>query len=321
MSPAKQSPIEKIADWSFSSTGFYADDPAYLARIPEQLRQSELYKLIASRALFREFCASRQILQPEFIAAAQFDKLAAWAVKRNQFPLAMKSAVNGSDADHCYILKAFRELPEFYDAIASVNQAPVILEEFINAKSRVEVTFVAGLPRIIAQLSLEKSMRMRPIWRVFPIRPPEALVDQLCAIAGKFPGLAALKDVPVRFSFAIRNAQPVLISLNSGLNRPEYHPDWSHAAGITNIFNPAHSVGSRTICKLLVYYDTVGFSEDELRALGGSNLVKIANTAEQTMVLLRSTDSKSLLASAEKVDTFFKHSKDSPYEPPVPEED
>ncbi|PKL45234.1 MAG: hypothetical protein CVV41_03845 [Candidatus Riflebacteria bacterium HGW-Riflebacteria-1] len=319
MSPAKQSPIEKIADWSCSSTGFYSDDPFYRANIPEQLLHSELFPLIANRALFRQFCVKNQIAQPAFVSEQQFDKVAAWAVKRNQFPLAIKSATNGSDAHYCYVLKAFRELPEFYEAITSACAGPVVLEEFINAKSRLEITFVAGLPRIISQFSLEKSMKMRPTWRVFPIRPPEALVDDLCAIARKFPGLAGIKEAPVRFSFVLHNARPMLISINTGLNRPEYHPDWSQAAGITNIFNPAGGVGGRTLCKLLIYYDVSGFSADELQAYAGSDLVKIASTEEQIMVLLRSTDAKTLLARAETIDTFFKHRKDSTYEPPAPE--
>ncbi|EKD81303.1 MAG: hypothetical protein ACD_39C01868G0003 [uncultured bacterium] len=321
MSPVKQSPIEKIADWSCSSSGFYADDPAYRARIPEQLRQSELFPLLTSRALLREFCTRNQFVQPPFISESQFDKLAAWAVKRNQFPLAMKSAVNGSDSDNCYILKAFRELPEFYEAIVSSIPGPVILEEFISAKSRIEVTFIAGLPRLIAQYSLEKSMRMRQIWRVFPIRPPESLVDQICAIAGKFPGLSSIKEVPVRFSFALSNKRLILLSLNAGLNRPEYHPDWSHAAGITSIFEAARAIGNRTICKLLIYYGSNNFSESDLHAVGGSNLVRLSSTEEQTMVLLRSNESARLLEDAEKVDTFFKHCRSSDYEPPLPPEE
>ncbi|MBU1109586.1 MAG: hypothetical protein KKB51_23085 [Candidatus Riflebacteria bacterium] len=312
--------IEKIADWSRCNGGFYADNPIYAGKIPESLRQSELFQLITNRALLREFCARNQIVQPVFVHGSKFDSLAAWAVKRNQFPLAMKSAVNGSDCDHCYILKAFRELPEFYEAIVSAINGPVILEEFISAKSRIEATFIAGLPRLIAQFSLEKSMRMRQTWRVFPIRPPEAMMDQLCSITSKFKGLSAIRDVPVRFSFALRNNQLVLLSLNAGLNRPEYHPEWCHAAGISSIFAALPAVGNKNICKLLIYYGISDFSESELRIAGGKNLVKLASTEAQTIVMLSAPDSATLLEDARKVDTFFKHCKSSDYQSPVSED-
>ena len=311
------SPVEKIADWSCCNGGFYADSPFYGSKTPETLRHSELFPLLTNRVLLREFCTRNQIVQPAFVHGAKFDNLAAWAVKRNQFPLAMKSATNGSDCDHCYVLKAFRELPEFYEAIVSAIQGPVILEEFISAKSRIEATFIAGLPRLIAQFSLEKSMRMRQTWRVFPLRPPEVLVDQLYSITRKFTGLNTLKEVPIRFSFALRNNQLVLLSMNAGLNRPEYHPEWCHAAGITSIFDSAKVAGNKSICKLMIYYNTGEFSESELCAVVGSNLVKLASADKQTFVMLSSTDSATLLEDAKKVDTFFKHCKNSDYQPPV----
>lgn len=322
MATDNNSPIEKMADWSCCSGGFYADAPIYEDKIPESLRKSELYPLIANRALFREFCKHNQIVQPVFIHGEKFDSLAAWAVKRNQFPLAMKSARNGSDCDHCYVLKAFRELPEFYEAIVNAINAPVVLEEFIVAKSRIEVTFIAGLPRLISQFSLEKSMRMRQVWRVFPIRPPEAMVDQLCSIAGKFPGLNDIKDTPVRFSFALRNNQLILLSLNAGLNRPEYHPEWSDSAGIPSIFNTMKITGNKRLCKLMIYFD-VGineYSESELLAASGKDLVKFATTETQTVALLSCPDSATLVEEAKKVDTFFKHCKSSDYQPPATDE-
>lgn len=321
MLPEQHSPIETIADWSCCASEFYADSPVYAAKIPESLRQSELYQLISNRLMLREFCKRSQIEQPAFVAGIKFDQLSAWAVKRNRFPLAIKSATNGSDCDNCYVLKAFRELPEFYEAITASVKGPVILEEFINAKSRFEITFIAGLPRLITQIGLEKSMRMRHIWRVFPLRPPETLIDQVCAIAGKFRGLVAVRDVPLRFSFVLHNGRPVLIALNAGLNRPEYHPDWCQAAGISGIFLPPGSKTGKRICKLLIYYDVGEYSESDLRAVSGSNLVKLATSGKQTIALLSADNSRTLLDDSEKINTFFKHCRDSDYEPPKPTDD
>lgn len=321
MSEDKHSPIEIIADWSHLAGGFYADAPVYRPQIPESLKHSELYQLLSNRVLLREFCISNQIEQPSYISGKQFEALSAWAVKRNRFPLAMKSAINGSDCDHCYVLKAFRELPEFFDAISSSLDGPVILEEFISAKSRLEVTYIAGLPRLIAQFGLEKSMRLRHSWRVFPIRPPEALVDQICAITTRFKGLASIKDVPIRFSFALRGGKLMLLSVNSGMNRPEYHPDWCNAAGIACISSPAARSHGKKICKLLIYNDLGEFSETELLANDGDSLVKFATAGNQTVALLSSGNTAKLLEDAEKIDAFFRHSRDSGYQPLQPGEE
>ncbi len=321
MPEEKHSPIETIADWSHIAEGFYADSPVYRSKIPESLKHSEIYQLIADRSLLRKFCTGNKIDQPQYVCGQQFEVLAAWAVKRNRFPLAMKSAINGSDCGHCYVLKAFRELPEFFEAVKGSVDGPVILEEFINAKSRLEVTCISGLPRLIAQFSLEKSMRMRHSWRVFPIRPPEAMVDQICAITSRFKGLESIKDVPIRFSFAIQGGRPILLSVNAGMNRPEYHPDWCNAAGIACISAPSAKSSGKKICKLLIYHDIGKFAEDELRAIGGESLIKFGTADNQTMALLSSGNTARLLEDAEKVDAFFRHSRDSGYQPPQPAED
>lgn len=321
MSEEKHSPIETIADWSHVAEGFYADAPVYSSRVPESLKRSELYQLLSNRVKLREFCKSNQIEQPQHVAGKQFDELAAWAVKRNRFPLAMKSAVNGSDCDHCYVLKAFRELPEFFEAITGSLDAPVLLEEYIVAKSRLEVTYISGLPRLISQFGLEKSMRMRHSWRVFPIRPPEALIDQIHAITARFKDLASIKEVPIRFSFALHGGRPMLISLNAGLNRPEYHPDWSNAAGIAGISAPPGRRPEKKICKLLIYQDIGEFAEDQLLTIGGESLVKFGAADGLTMALLSSGNTARLLEDAEKVDAFFRHSRDSGYQPPQPAEE
>ncbi|PKL48134.1 MAG: hypothetical protein CVV42_10775 [Candidatus Riflebacteria bacterium HGW-Riflebacteria-2] len=321
MPEEKHSPIETIVDWSHIVAGFYADAPVYNANIPETLKHSELYQLLSNRVLLREFCKNNQIDQPSYISGQQFDVLAAWAVKRNRFPLAIKSAINGSDCDHCYVLKAFRELPEFFETITGSLAGPVILEEFISAKSRLEVTYMGGLPRLIAQFGLEKSMRLRHSWRVFPIRPPEALVDQIHAITARFKGLDSIKDVPIRFSFALRSGSLMLLSMNAGLNRLEYHPEWCDAAGINCISAPASKKSSKRICKLLIYHDLGEFAENELPAIGGGSLVKFATAGKLTMALLSSGDTAKLLEDAEKVDAFFRHSRDSDYQPPQPGEE
>lgn len=321
MSEEKHSPIEFLADWSHIAEGFYADAPVYASRTPISLKNSELFQLLGNRVLLREFCRRNQIAQPQYISGQQFDILAAWAVKRNRFPLAMKSAINGSDCDHCYVLKAFRELPEFFDAIQNSLAGPVILEEFISAKSRLEVTCIAGLPRLIAQFGLEKSMRMRHSWRVFPIRPPEALVDQIRSITSRFKGLDQIKDVPIRFSFALHGGKPMLLSVNTGMNRPEYHPDWCSAAGIAGISSPAAKSHGKKICKLLIYHDLGEFAEDELRTIGGESLVKFGSADNQTMALLSSGNTARLLEDAEKVDAFFRHSRDSGFQSPQPAEE
>lgn len=317
MQPTNQSQIETICDWSGVPTGFYCDNPQYKSKTPESLRKSKIYPLVINRSRLRDFCRQQKIEQPEFTFAENFDALSAWAVKRNRFPLAIKSVVNGCDSEYCYILKAFRELPEFFESIKQAVDAPILLEEFINTKSRIEVTFIAGLPRFFSQFSLEKSMRLRHAWRVFPIRPPEALVDKICAISAKFPDLAELKDVPIRFSFALRSGTPFLISLNSGLNRPEYNPEWCQAAHIPCILEPASRKPGKRICKLLIYFENCNFSNDELSQLNSECLVKTATTQNLALAMLSAKSTEKLLVDAERVDAFFRHARESSYESPT----
>jgi len=135
---------------------FFCDHPAYAGDWPEGLVANPQFGLLNNRLKLREFCQAGKFLTPAFFAADQFARLSAWAVRQNQFPMAMKSAVNMADGAASFVLKAFRELPEFFELINSQQAGSVLLEEFIIPKARVEVTWLNGSIRLIARSGLDK---------------------------------------------------------------------------------------------------------------------------------------------------------------------
>ena len=61
---------------------------------------------------------------------------------------------------------------------------------------------------------------------MFPIGLPQELGTKINKIIAQFESLLSLKDFPIRFSFAINQKEPILISINSSHNRPEYYQYW-----------------------------------------------------------------------------------------------
>lgn len=306
------SPIELLSDFVDSQTPFYADPPAYRDRLPETLRNSQQFELLHNRLKLREFCRDHKIHSPDFIASEKFDRLTAWAVKKNRFPLAIKTAVNLSDGEASYSLKAFRELPEFYENIAGRYPGTILLEDFLTPKARIEVTWLNSTIRLISQVSLDKSMQLRHHWRAFPLKLPAAVLDRINEIAGHFSGLIAVKDIPIRFSFALDQSKPTLLTINSGMNRPEYLPAWTRAAGLPDILSATTQLQSERICKLLFFYGFSGgdFDQDLLMKTCSGSLTHWGAAGDQIMVLLSAENATTLLEDAKRVDALFKHLRD-----------
>lgn len=311
MSRPYQSPIEQL----FASTdvNFFCDHPDYADRHPDALKACPQYSLLISRQKLREFCISRKITCPAFFAADQFAKLSAWAVKVNRFPMTMKSATNLADGEAGFILKAFRELPDFHEQISAIFPGAIILEEFINPKARVELTFFNGVLRICAQTGLEKSMKLRHTWRAFPIRLPEKILGEINDITGQFSELLSVAGVPIRFSFGLTGASPVLLSINAGFNRPEYHPEWRNKAGLATLGDcSAKPSDGEKLCKVLFF---PGFKEEEvdenrLKIACDSTLVDWAAVEGQIIVFICSEKASTLLEESKRVDAMFKHLAD-----------
>ncbi len=305
-----QSPTEKIFA-SGTSQSFFCDHPAYSTSVPEILRSCGQYELLTSRQKFREFCKEKKLSVPAFLASDKFERLSAWAIKCNRFPMAIKSATNLADGKVSFLLKAFRELPEFYEQITEHLPGPVILEEFIIPKARVEITWLDGSIKLISQTSLEKSMLLRPAWRAFPVKLPETTAKQITSIASNFNELLSLKNVPVRLSFAITGHGPVLLSVNSGFNRPEYHTEWRQLMkmpGLADVTDPHNG----PMCKIFSFYGfkSSDFAEKQLEKLCSNSLVKWAALEDQITVLICSEKTSTLQEESGRVEAMFKHLSD-----------
>lgn len=294
-----------------SNPAFYCDGPAYAGQIPADLKACIQYELLSNRQKLREFTGNNGIATPAFIVSDQFPRLSAWAVKQNRFPMAMKSAVNLADGSASFVLKAFRELPEFFETITGQQPGAILLEEFIVPKARVEITWYNGKVRLIAQTGLEKSMRLRHAWRAFPARLPDNFQQQISAITSRFNPLLELTAVPIRFSFALTAAGPILISINSGFNRPEYHPEWRESAHLPKLADPDAATTAQ-FCRLMTFYDqrTGDFDEKELKRICSETFAYLAVSDSQVMVFLSSAKAATLQEDSRRVEALFKHLSD-----------
>ena len=308
MSEVKTSFLEQL--YADAGLPFFCDLPAYRDNTPPELLTSSQFSLLTDRQKLREFCSSQKLTIPRYAVSDQFARLSAWAVKFNRFPLIMKSSTNLADGRACYILKAFRELPEFFDRITGEFPGPVMLEEFISPKARIEVTFLNGAPAIVTQVSLDRSLKLRHSWRAFPVKLPEPLISRMLEITGLFQPLVGLKDVPLRFAFVITAAGPVLTAINSGYNRPEYHPDWRNAAGIRPFASAAaESAASEKFCKVLHFYECRNdeISDISLKQAAVTSLCRRAHIDDQAIIMLASDNTATLLEDSRRVAALFKH--------------
>lgn len=303
-----QAPIEQLPSWEKCPCTFFTDAPFYHEKIPKDLKNSALWRLFEHRHQLREFCQANKIKAPKAKFSDKFEQLAAWAVSRNRFPMVIKTSQNLNNSDGIFILKAFRELPESYEKIQTIHAGAQLIEEFVQSTRYFEVTIFQGKIILIAQIGFEKSMRLRHNWRVFPIFLPTSILQQVKSIMGKFPGLLEIKNAPMRLTFAFTPPEIILLSINSGLNRVEYNPEWSEAAGLGNIFATQKPTVQR-ICKLLNFYaiDSTELSWAEIARLCENSLAKYTIVDDQAIVLLSAADAASLLEYAKKVSVYFKH--------------
>ncbi len=302
-----QNPFEKIFA-SGTSQIFFCDHPAYSTSIPEVLRSCGQYELLRSRQKLREFCSEKKLISPAFLASDKFERLSAWAIKINRFPMAIKSATNLADGNAAFLLKAFRELPEFFELISGHQPGSVILEEFIIPKARVEITWLDGAIRLIAQSSLEKSMLLRPAWRAFPVKLPEEITKRIAVITGNFSELLAIKGVPLRFTFAITGRGPILLALNSGFNRPEYHSGWRQSIKLPELAEVTDpSCGPS--CKVFSFYGfkSGDFDAEALEKLCSNSLTRWAALENQITVMICSEKTSTLQEESRRVEAMFQH--------------
>ena len=221
------------------------------APVVTQINQLDTLK---DRFKLREYCVQKNIKTPDYFVSDQFLKISHWAMKKNTFPLCIKSSLNHSHNHLIFVLKAFRELPEFFEHIqAKTNNAPVLIEEFIEGKAYLEVTLVNNQIRFISQIGLSKTMKLQQKWRAFPIKLPENILEKIKAIIGNFSELTTSVTEPIRFSFTVKNAEPILLSINSDNSRLEYQEEWRKEADLEPLAEAIYPARTKYISKINIY--------------------------------------------------------------------
>ena len=266
-------------------------------------------EVLDNRCKLREYCIQNNIKTPDFFASDQFLKISQWAMKKNSFPLCIKSAKNLSNNQLIFVLKAYRELPEFFETIqAKTNNDKVIIEEFIEGKAYLEVTIFDKKVRLISQISLSKTMKLQQKWRAFPLRLPDNIFAKIENIIKAFDKLCdSSTTTPLRFSFVIKNLEPILISINSDNNRLEYLEDWRETAGLEPLINADYPSTTSKISKINFYKikdRTYDFSN--AAKLCNKSLVKYEQNGNKLNFMLSSENSKDLAEDFEKANAVIK---------------
>ncbi|MGM0600257.1 MAG: hypothetical protein ACQETH_10625 [Candidatus Rifleibacteriota bacterium] len=254
-----------------SQTGLFYLSDAELVKFCEPhssyLPEKSAFKnVILNRSELRALLGARAFYQPDFFCADTFEKISAWVVKQNQFPLLLKSDINGCNSENIFLLKAFRELPEFFEKIREDVEGNLIIEKFVPAKARIEATFFNEAIVLVSQVSLDKSLKCRHAWRAFPLNLPKAYLQEVKNFAQKNSDLINLKNVPIRITFAINVRGLIPLSVNPGYNRLEYFPAWGDGLRATKTTDASSSLN-----KLLFFY----LSDRQLKNLNITELEAI----------------------------------------------
>lgn len=280
---------------------FYTDAPEFLQNKPEALRSHRLFSLLDNRWHLRQNCRKIGLKVPDGHFGKSFADISAWAVTRNRFPLVMKSAQNGADSDSIFLLKAFRELPQFYDEIKSMYpDAGVIIEDFVPARARIEVTWLNGKMIMTSQIGLSKSVYLYHSWRSFPVKLPTRFMKQIESLAQKFESLISLSNIPFRFSFCLSAADATLISINAGLNRPEYFKRWNPEPVFAS---EARSPDLAKFFKLQLHNIGEEFDSQRIEEIGSDSLKAYDSAEESAILLLAANDLQKLKTVSEQINT------------------
>lgn len=193
----------------------------------------DLLACLTDRSRLREFTRSKNLPTPEGAAAVTFDQLSAWIVRRQKFPLALKSCRNASNGAGIFRMEGFRELSGFYEKIQAFEAGPVLVEEWIEPRALIEVSVSGSGLTLMTQVGLDRTLSARWSWRMFPLRLPLAYKAGVENILTAFASLLNRKGTLLRFTIALTDdKRAVLLSVSGCANRIEYYPGWCEAAGV-----------------------------------------------------------------------------------------
>lgn len=266
-------------------------------------------EVLDDRHKLREYCRQNNLQFPDYAASDQFAKISLWAMKKNAFPMCIKTSKNLTNNKFFYILKAFRELPEFFENIQKENSnCEVLIEEFLEGKARLEVTVLNKKIRMISQICLNKTMKLQHKWRAFPITLPENIANKISVVIKCFNELIASTDEPLSFGFVVKNGEPVLLSINKNSNRIEFDEDWRKQAELEPLEEAVYPSKSKIINKLSIYR---GFKEipanlEKAFDVCSKTKVKWEISGSKLYVMLSSADTKAISEDCEKLDAMIK---------------
>jgi len=259
---------------------------------------------IFRRDLLRDFLKANGYKQPDFLVSEDFAKISAWAVKRNLFPILLKTARNQANNQNTYLLKAFRELPAFYEEIQ--EHRPLLIESFFPAKARLEATFINGELVLVAQTGTARSLKYLTSWRVFPVYPPTRCLQEIRKAANLFAEIKILRNIPFRLGFAFNAEQTTPLSINLGFNRHEYFQEYGNRL----VNRQSFAEPDKQLNKILFYHPpaekVAEIDAEELLQLLKTSVRKI-KIAATTVILLTSNDPTQLLEDSKKADGYFRY--------------
>lgn len=271
-----------------------------------KISQSEI---LDNRHKLRQYCRQEGIATPDFFASNQFLPISHWAMKKNSFPLVLKTSENLSSNRLIFVLRAFRELPEFFEAVQRrINEAEVLIEEFLEPKANIEVTLINKEIKLITQIGFNKSMRLQQKWRAFPIKLPSGILNKIQEIIKHFDEIISLADVPFNFSFAIKGNDPILLSINKNPNRLEYLDKWREPGELTPLKETIYPDKSRLINRINIYRDLKEEKHDftETTSICKHSKVKIEVIEKKLYLMLTASGIKELEEDFEKVNAMIK---------------
>ena len=269
---------------------------------------------IEDRFKLREYCKQNNIITPDYFASDDFSKISQWAMKKNSFPLCIKSTQNLAHNHLIYILKAYRELPEFFENIQTkTNNGKVLIEEFIEGKAYLEVTLLNSQIKLISQVCLSKTMKLQQKWRAFPVKLPQNIIEKIDATIKHFDKLIESASNPIRFSFVVKNSEPVLLSINSDDDRLEYKDEWREQGELEPLSSAHYPPSCSFINKINIYNNIKDHNLDFSSAakVCSDSKVKYELIKNKLYFMLTSNNPKSLTEDFEKANAVIKQIIDS----------
>ena len=275
-------------------------------KTPVEINQLEV---LEDRSKLREYCVQNSIKTPDFFVSNEFSQISQWAMKKNIFPLCLKTSKNYSNNHLIFVLRAYREMPEFFDKIQEKEKdSKVIIEEFLEGKAYLEVTILEKKVRLISQISLNKTMKIQKKWVAFPIKLPESIFSKISEVINKFDKLIESVSEPIRFSFAIKNAEPILLAINCDNNRLEYSDDWREQTGLKPLSLSEYSNKTDKISKINIYKLHKDTDYDFSKAVNVCDKTKVKQEIKENKLyfMITSESAQNIAEDFEKANAIIK---------------